>query len=279
MIIQIYEIQTPAEAYSMIELGVDHIGSVIVSETEWKIPNIKETLLAVRSGAAKSSLIPLFNRPDSVLRCLDYYQPDIVHFCEAVAGHSDVWPYCRQLIGLQREVKKRFPQMRIMRSIPIARCGIASAFPTLELSKIFEPYSDFFLTDTLLANPAGILADSQPVEGFVGITGRTCNWGTAAGLVASAGIPVILAGGISPANVAEGIRRVRPAGIDSCTLTNALDEKGHPIRFRKDPIKVRQLIEAVRQAEGILKPEVGPGVAPKGRGYAAARMRKPEKRS
>ena len=28
----------------MIELGVDHIGSVIVSETDWKIPEVKETL-------------------------------------------------------------------------------------------------------------------------------------------------------------------------------------------------------------------------------------------
>ena len=32
MIIQIYEIQTPSEAERCIELGVDHIGSVILSE-------------------------------------------------------------------------------------------------------------------------------------------------------------------------------------------------------------------------------------------------------
>jgi phosphoribosylanthranilate isomerase len=251
MIIQIYEIQTPAEALSMIEVGVDHIGSVIVSETQWKNPTVKETLNAVRSAAAKSSLIPLFNRPDSVLRTLDYYQPDMVHFCEALTDHQDVGSYCRQLIDLQQEVKKRFPQIKIMRSIPIAQSGMDSSIPTLELSKKFEPYSDFFLTDTMLVNPAGTLDDSQPVQGFVGITGKTCNWDTAASLVASSRIPVILAGGVSPANVSEGIRRVRPAGVDSCTLTNALDENGLPIRFKKDPLKVRQLIEAVREAEGM----------------------------
>ncbi len=251
MIIQIYEIQTPAEALSMIEVGVDHIGSVIVSETQWKNPTVKETLNAVRSAAAKSSLIPLFNRPDSVLRTLDYYQPDMVHFCEALTDHQDVGSYCRQLIDLQQEVKKRFPQIKIMRSIPIAQSGMDSTIPTLELSKKFEPYSDFFLTDTMLVNPAGTLDDSQPVQGFVGITGQTCNWDTAASLVASSRIPVILAGGVSPANVSEGIRRVRPAGVDSCTLTNALDENGLPIRFKKDPLKVRQLIEAVREAEGM----------------------------
>ena len=40
---------------------------------------------------------------------------------------------------------------------------------------------------------------------------------------------------------AEGIRQVRPAGIDSCTLTNAVDKKGNPIRFKKDLQKVKQL--------------------------------------
>ena len=44
IIIQIYEIQTPSEAESMLELGVDHIGSVLTSETDWKNPTIKETV-------------------------------------------------------------------------------------------------------------------------------------------------------------------------------------------------------------------------------------------
>ncbi|CAB1061209.1 Phosphoribosylanthranilate isomerase (EC [Olavius sp. associated proteobacterium Delta 1] len=251
MIIQIYEIQTPAEAVVMIELGVDHIGSVIVSEVEWKIPAVKETLAAVRSASAKSSLIPLFNTLDSVLRTLDYYQPDIVHFCEALTDHPDVRSYCRHLIALQQDVKKRLPQIKIMRSIPIGQSGKDNSIPTLELSKKFEPYSDFFLTDTMLVNQSGIIDDSQPVQGFVGITGLTCDWNAAASLVASSRIPVILAGGVSPANVSDGIKRVRPAGVDSCTLTNALDKNGHPIRFKKDPLKVRQLIEAVREAEKV----------------------------
>ncbi len=249
MIIQIYEIQTPAEAAIMAELGVDHIGSVIVSEADWKIPEIKEALDAVRSASVKSSLIPLYNTADSVLRTLDYYQPDIVHFCEALTDHPDVRSYCRHLIALQQDVKKRFPQVKIMRSIPIAECGKDNSIPTLELSQKFEPSSDYFLTDTMLVDQSGIVDDSQPVQGFVGITGRTCNWETAADFVAASRIPVILAGGVSPANVSEGIRRVRPAGVDSCTLTNATDVNGHPIRFSKDVAKVKQLIDAVRQLE------------------------------
>jgi len=249
MIIQIYEIQTPAEAEIMIGLGVDHVGSVIISETEWKISEVKETLKVVRSTSAKSSLIPLFNTLDSVLRTLDYYQPDIIHFCEALTDHQDVGSYCLRLTDLQQDIKKRFPQIKIMRSIPIVQSGKDNSVPTLEFCKTFEPYSDFFLTDTMLINQSGVADDSQPVQGFVGITGQTCNWDTAASLVASSRIPVILAGGVSPANVSDGIMRVRPAGVDSCTLTNALDENGLPIRFKKDSQKVRQLIQAVRETE------------------------------
>jgi phosphoribosylanthranilate isomerase len=252
MIIQIYEIQTPAEAETMIDLGVDHIGSVIFSEAKWKNSELKETLNFIRSTSATSSLIPLFNRPASVLGLLDFYQPDIIHFCEALTDHKDVQSYCRQLIELHQSVKSRFPHVKIMRSIPIAQPGKDNSIPTLELGKIFEPFSDFFLTDTLLVNPKGDEGDSQPVDGFVGITGQTCNWDTAAALVRSSRVPVILAGGISPVNVRDGILRVRPAGVDSCTLTNALDENGRPIRFKKDPLKVRRLIEAVKETENEL---------------------------
>lgn len=252
MIIQIYEIQTPAEAESMLDLGVDHIGSVIVSESEWKIPEIKETLDWVRSTTAKSSLIPLYNTLDAVLRTLDYYQPDIVHFCEILIGNSNLHSVCQQLIELQQEIKARFPLIKIMRSIPIIESGKNTQIPTMEIRDLFEPHSDLFLTDTALVQHVELDNDSQPVAGFVGITGRTCSWETAAALVKSSRIPVILAGGISPANVFDGILRVRPAGVDSCTLTNAQDENGCPIRFQKDPQKVKQLIKAVKKAENAI---------------------------
>ena len=136
-----------------------------------------------------------------------------------------------------------------MRSVPIAPQGQAHLVPSLELARIFEPVSDIFLTDTLVVAGRKNRRNEQPVAGFVGITGKTCDWDTAACLVRESRIPVILAGGISPENVAEGMRRVNPAGIDSCTLTNDLDENGNPIRFRKDLNKVRRLVEETRRAE------------------------------
>lgn len=252
IITQIYEVQDPGEAQELIDLGIDHIGSVIVSERDWKVPGVRKTTELVRSSSAKSSLIPLYNTLDSVLRTLDYYRPDIVHFCEALTDRKDVWSFCQKLIRLQENVKKRFPQILVMRSIPIAQSGRRNLVPTLDFGKIFEPASDFFLTDTILVNGSDQDAESQPVTGFVGITGQTCCWRTAADLVAASSIPVILAGGISPDNVTDGILQVRPQGVDSCTQTNSLDENRVPIRFKKDLQKVKQMVEAVRAAEKAL---------------------------
>ncbi len=257
LIVQIYEVQTPAEAERLVELDVDHIGSVILSEENWQLPQIKETIRSIRSSAAKSSLILLYNRPETVLRSLDYYQPDIVHFCEALVGHAGMWDFCDRLIHLQSVVKNHFPQIKIMRSIPIVQSGCDGAVPTIEFARRFEPSSDFFLTDTLLVEASGSTHKNQPVEGFVGITGKICNWETARKLVEVSRVPVILAGGISAQNAVDGIRQVKPAGVDSCTGTNALDKGGNPIRFKKDPAKVKQLVEQVRRKENLLAKEDG----------------------
>jgi phosphoribosylanthranilate isomerase len=54
---------------------------------------------------------------------------------------------------------------------------------------------------------------------------------------------------LSPENVYESMRSVRPAGADSCTLTNALDREGKPVRFKKDFDKVAAFVAEVRRAE------------------------------
>ena len=48
----------------------------------------------------------------------------------------------------------------------------------------------------------------------VGGTGQTCDWEKAKTLVKSAGKPILLAGGLSPENIAEAIRQVQPWGVD-----------------------------------------------------------------
>ncbi|MFC1814818.1 hypothetical protein ACFL0M_02520 [Thermodesulfobacteriota bacterium] len=249
MIIQIYEIQTPAQAEDMIALGVDHIGSVVLNEEAGKVPSIKETINLVHAANAKSSLIPLFSDTDTILRLLDYYRPDIVHFCEDITNPKKNGRPLQDLIKNQERVKSKFSPIRIMRSIPIVPTGMQDVVATLQFARMFEPVSDLFLTDTCLLNKSGMSDAQQPVSGFIGITGQLCDWEIAAKLVEQSCIPVILAGGISPDNVFMGIKQVRPAGVDSCTGSNALDSEGRPIRFKKDREKVKHLVNEVRRAE------------------------------
>ncbi len=77
-------------------------------------------------------------------------------------------------------------------------------------------------------------------EGARSGAGETVDWARAA-QVAKRG-NMILAGGLSPANVAEAIRVVRPFGVDvSSAVESAPGEK--------DPVLIRKFINAARAAE------------------------------
>ena len=245
-IVQIYEIQTPDEARAMIELGVDHIGSVVTLQSDRHDPVIRETVALVRKMGAVSSLIPLYREPEAVFDTLDYHRPHIVHFCDTLDDSHSV----EDALALQTVVRRRFPEIRIMRSIPIGRAGGASVAAVLALATRLEALSDYFLTDTLIEGAGDAAGADQPVNNFIGITGLTCDWQVSAQLVAQSSIPVVLAGGISPENVAAGIRQVRPFGVDSCTGTNAVGDNGRPIRFKKDPDRVSAILAETHRVGG-----------------------------
>jgi len=241
MIVQIYEIQTPEEAERCIELGVDHVGSVLLSEKDWRQPGLKDTIKVSKGTRTKNSIITLFQKLDTLHRVLDYYQPDYIHFCESFAdGHGkeiNLDPF----ISLQSKIKERHPEVGIIRSLPVPGKGLVRNLPVFHMAKKLEPVSDFFLTDTWLGK--------EPVEGFIGITGRVCNWKMARELVLQCKIPVVLAGGLSPENVFDALVVVAPAGADSCTHTNRVDQNGNPIRFKKDFARVKKFVDEVRRAE------------------------------
>ncbi len=58
-----------------------------------------------------------------------------------------------------------------------------------------------------------ILLDAQDPVRFGG-TGKVIDWGRAKEVVSELDVPVILAGGLRPENVAEAIRKVRPYAVD-----------------------------------------------------------------
>lgn len=74
-----------------------------------------------------------------------------------------------------------------------------------------------------------------------GGTGKTFAWGRVAALLPE-GPRFIVAGGLSPENVAEAIGVFHPWGVDVCSGVEA--EKG-----KKDHSKMKAFVNAVRQAE------------------------------
>lgn len=86
--------------------------------------------------------------------------------------------------------------------------------------------------------PAAILVDAQ-VPGQYGGTGQVAPWDLLAEY--QPGVPLVLAGGLTPDNVAEAIRRVRPHGVDVASGV----ESSPGI---KDLDKMRRFIENAREA-------------------------------
>jgi phosphoribosylanthranilate isomerase len=95
--------------------------------------------------------------------------------------------------------------------------------------------------EELLAQMAGLPwahVEAHSPKGYGG-TGSTLDWGFVAELVQAAPIPIILAGGLNPENVAEAIERVHPYAVDVSSGV----ELSPGI---KDPEKVRKFIRAAK---------------------------------
>ena len=90
--------------------------------------------------------------------------------------------------------------------------------------------------------PAAVLLDAY-VEGQEGGTGTTAPWDLIADY--RPGVPVILAGGLTPDNVAAAVRAVRPAGVDVASGVESAPG-------RKDPDMVRAFVANARAAAAAL---------------------------
>ena len=100
-------------------------------------------------------------------------------------------------------LKGKLPGRLLMRSIPVI------GEESVALARLYDGIADFLLLDSHRAS------DRQ-----IGALGITHDWRISRRIVDLVRTPVILAGGLGPDNVAEAIRAVRPAGVDSKTRTD-----------------------------------------------------------
>ena len=97
-----------------------------------------------------------------------------------------------------------------------------------------------FRPDDMAAHPAcAYLLDAQE-PGAHGGTGTTCDW-EAARAATALGKPVVLAGGLTPENVGEAVRTVRPYAVDTSGGVEASPGK-------KDHDRIREFIRNAKSA-------------------------------
>jgi phosphoribosylanthranilate isomerase len=226
VIVQIYSLTHPDDVRLLVELGVDQIGLApagqgLRSELGHQECRALFDLLPPHVlGAALTVRIEL----DAIVAMAEAVNPAIVHICSATEALS---------VADQRRLRSLLPGgTRLMKAIEVG--GPETADQALDAAERFAPVSDYLLLDT----------DDPEITG-IGAAGRTHDWDVSARIVDSVGgdIPVILAGGLSPDNVAEAIRHVRPAGVDSFTWTNTSSDSR-----RKDPNLVRVFVQEARRA-------------------------------
>ncbi len=223
MIVQIYTMQTPDEARAVAGLGVNHVGitpSALGLPGEVDLPTARAIAEAVR-GMATTVALSVDEDLDAIEAMVRAVEPDILHLC----GEFGTVPP-----PAVRALRERLPGVAIMQAIPVG--GTESIGDALA----YQDVADYLILDTKDAAVTG-----------VGASGQTHDWSISRAIVEAVRIPVILAGGLGPENVADAIRAVRPWGVDSLTHTNALLPGGG---FRKDLERVGAFVRAAREAAG-----------------------------
>ena len=125
------------------------------------------------------------------------------------------------------KLKKRMPEVKLMEAV-----GIVDE-SAIEDAKKKAEYADLLILDSV----------SKTVPG-VGAAGITHDWGIDRAIVEAVNIPVILAGGLGPENVAEAIKAVHPDGVDSLTKTSVVKDG---VILHKDIERVREFCRIAKE--------------------------------
>jgi phosphoribosylanthranilate isomerase len=217
VIVQIYGFTTPADILAVRDLAIDNIG-VVLDEGFGTWDGVDEQtardLVAEIPDSMTTVALSLGTDFDCIARTVDVVQPDIVHLVRADQMGPDA-------VG---EVRARLAPVKVMSTVAVRD---ESAIQT---ALAFAGSSDYLLLDS-----------HDPATGVVGATGLTHDWSVSSLIPRAVDVPVILAGGLGPENIAEAIGVVNPAGVDSETRTSRHDDKR-----RKDLGAVRRFVEIAR---------------------------------
>lgn len=185
------------------------------------IENVEEARTAVALGASALGLVSDMPSGPGVI--------DEARIAEIAAtvppGVATFLLTCRQdaeaIVAQQRRCRVNTIQI-CDRFPPGALADLRRALPGIALVQVVHVTGPESLDEALAAAPhvdALLLDSGRPdlARKELGGTGRVHDWELSARIVGAAGLPVYLAGGLRPENVAEAVRRVCPFGVDLCS--------------------------------------------------------------
>jgi phosphoribosylanthranilate isomerase len=203
--------------------GADAIGFVLYPKSPRAVTPQRAAELAKR--------LPPFITP--VLLFVNASATEVIAACAMIAGataqfHGDESPQdCMDATGNGAR-----PYLRA------ARIPLGDDAQVFDLVKYAHDYS----------NAQAILLDAH-VDGYGG-GGKTFNWSL---LPPSVNAHLVLSGGLTSANVGDGITSVRPRcktlAVDVSSGVEAVDAQGKPLKGIKDPAKIFEFVAAVRATD------------------------------
>jgi phosphoribosylanthranilate isomerase len=218
--IKICGLTREADVGAAVEAGVDAIGFVIYPKSPRAVTPGRAAELASRLPPFITPVLLFVNQaPQEVMAALSLVKGAIAQF------HGDETPeQCEAASG-----PGRFRYMRAAR-IPLGAAGIG-----FDLVKYASDYS----------HAQAILLDAH-VEGYGG-GGKAFDWSL---LPPAVDAHLVLSGGLTPANVSDGIRilRTRCKSL-SVDVSSGVEIDGPGNKGLKDAGKIRQFVAAVRAAD------------------------------
>ncbi len=201
-LIKVCGIQTPAEGLLALENKANSIG-LLIGLTHKALDKIDieqgvKISLAVRERfpLARIVLVTHLLDPAEVQSIVER-----VHVT-AIQIHDDMPP------DSVAQLRRSLPGTEIFKTIHIEGTGDAALSAVIAKAQAYAPHIDAFFTDSKTTDTDGQVR--------IGGTGKRHDAQIARRLIAAfPTIPVILAGGLNPENVAAAIEEIRPAGIDA----------------------------------------------------------------
>lgn len=206
MRVQIAGVSTLEEALAATEAGADALGFTIRLPT-----GVHDGLTEARARGIVAALPPFVA---SVAITYVDNPREAVELCRylGVTTLQLHGPFPTPELGL---IRAGLPHLKILRAVHV------TGPQALAEARALERHVDAIILDTY-----------DPPTGRHGATGRTHDWTISAQIVAQARTPIVLAGGLTPDNVADAIRVVRPWGVDVHTGVEDADGRRDLERVR-----------------------------------------------